>query len=78
MGCGRKRLAPDLSYYPGSCLEELKKDTTSSVKIVGVPTEIRTDHFPNTSQNRYLMSQMASVTFLFQNLYKFIFRMLAR
>jgi hypothetical protein len=58
-GCGRKQSSPDLSYYPGICLEELEKDTTTSVKIVGVPTEIRTDRFPNASQNRYLMSHIA-------------------
>jgi hypothetical protein len=42
----------------GICLEGLRK-TTTNLKIVGVPAEIRTSHLPNTSQKRFSSNQLA-------------------
>jgi hypothetical protein len=39
-GYGRKRSQPNLRYYPGICLEELRKTIKASVRIAGLWTEI--------------------------------------
>jgi hypothetical protein len=36
------------SYYPGTCLERLKKYTKTLVRTASVPTEIRIEQFLNT------------------------------
>jgi 3-polyprenyl-4-hydroxybenzoate decarboxylase len=46
--CGRKQLWPNLRYYPGICLEVLRK----VMKNI-----IQTAHFPNTNQKDYYLSQ---------------------
>jgi hypothetical protein len=35
-------------YYPGTCLERLKKYTKILVRTANVLNEIRIEHFPNT------------------------------
>jgi hypothetical protein len=37
-------------YYPIMFLEELRRITKISVRIFGVPAEIRSDHLPDTNQ----------------------------
>jgi hypothetical protein len=54
-GCERKRSQTNLMYCPKICLEGLKK-TTENLKIIGVPSEILTEHLLNTSLERYLYS----------------------
>jgi hypothetical protein len=39
-------------YYPESYQEELRK-TTTNLMISGVPAEIRAEHLPNISLQRY-------------------------
>jgi hypothetical protein len=39
-GCGREQLWPDLKYYPGICLERLRKAMTTSVRIAGLQAKI--------------------------------------
>jgi hypothetical protein len=42
-----------LKYYQSNCLAWLKKTPKTSVRTVGAPAEIRTQHLPNTSLDRY-------------------------
>jgi hypothetical protein len=35
----RETLWPNLRYYPGTCLEELRKATRMSIKIISVPAD---------------------------------------
>jgi hypothetical protein len=46
-----KRAVVDLPTY--TALEGLRNITESLRKIAGVPAEIRTEHFPNKSLERY-------------------------
>jgi hypothetical protein len=39
-GCGRKRSWYTLRYYPGICLEGLRKPRKASVRIAGLRAEI--------------------------------------
>jgi hypothetical protein len=39
-GCGRKWPWPNLRYYPGICLEGLRKTIKTSGKIAGLGVEI--------------------------------------
>jgi hypothetical protein len=36
-------------YYPGTCLEGLRKPPKAAVRIADVAADIRTDHLRNTS-----------------------------
>jgi hypothetical protein len=47
-GCGL------IDYYPIILLYDLRNNANTSVYIAGVPAEIRTEHLPNTSLERYL------------------------
>jgi hypothetical protein len=47
-----KRSWPKVRYYPGTCLEQLRKTTKISARIVGVPVEIRIGYLPNKSQKK--------------------------
>jgi len=39
-GCERKWSWPNLRYYPGICLEGLRKTTKNSVRIAGLQAKI--------------------------------------
>jgi hypothetical protein len=41
-----------MRYYPGICMQGLRKSAEFSVRIAGVPTELRTEPSSNTS-HRY-------------------------
>jgi hypothetical protein len=41
-----------IGYRPGMCLERQRK-ATYNIGIAGLPTEIRTEHVPNVSLERY-------------------------
>jgi hypothetical protein len=49
------------------CLGRLRKTKKTSVRIAGVPTEIRNDYLPNTSLQRYRYAYLllASYPFLY-------------
>jgi hypothetical protein len=49
-GHGRKRSWPNLWYYLGICLEELRKSTKASARIAGLRAEILNYDLPNTNQ----------------------------
>jgi hypothetical protein len=49
----RKRSWPNFRYYTGIYLEELRKTTKVSVRLVSVPVGILTEQLPNSSQKRY-------------------------
>lgn len=57
-GSGRKQSWPNLRYYPGICLEELRKITRTWVRIVGVTADIVTGHILNISQKNRFLSQL--------------------
>jgi hypothetical protein len=40
-------------YYPAISLAGQKEVTKKPVRVAGIPTEIRTQLLPNTSQERY-------------------------
>lgn len=44
-GIWKEAIVDELSYDPIICVEELRR-RTNTLRIVGVPTEIRTDHLP--------------------------------
>jgi hypothetical protein len=46
-GCGRKRSFPNLRFYPGICLEGLRKTTKASVRIAGLRAEVWAQDLPN-------------------------------
>jgi hypothetical protein len=41
-------------YYPAIPLEGMRKTTKTSVRISGIPPEIRNEHTPNVNPVRYL------------------------
>jgi hypothetical protein len=45
-------------WYSGILLEGLRRPTKTSVRIAGVPAEIRTEHFPNKSLCPYLLTNL--------------------
>lgn len=45
---------PSSRYYPEIFLGKLGKTTKTSINIAGIPTDIRTEHLPNTSTRHYL------------------------
>jgi hypothetical protein len=47
-----ERVVTQARYYPGIYLEELKGKKTS-IRVAGVPAEIRTEQLWNTSLERY-------------------------
>jgi hypothetical protein len=50
-----------LRYYTGICLGDLGKLRKISVRIAGVPTEIRTEHFPSTSLELYPYTRLFGI-----------------
>lgn len=52
---------PDLTYCPGIAVGRMTKATKKLMKMVGIPSEIRTGHLPNTSEKRYRLSHLAVV-----------------
>jgi hypothetical protein len=48
-GCERNQLWPNLRYYPGIHLKELRK-TVSSLRIANLQAEILNQDLPNTKQ----------------------------
>ena len=38
---------------------ERLRDTTKTLSIAGVPSEIRKEYFPNASHNRFFLNQLA-------------------
>jgi hypothetical protein len=57
-GCGRRLYWPYFRFYHGTFLEGFKK-TMQTLRIIGVPAEIRTGNFSKGSQKRYHFSQPA-------------------
>jgi hypothetical protein len=47
--CGRNRSRPNLRYYPGICVEGLRK-VTKGLRIAGLQADIWTWDLPNTKQ----------------------------
>jgi hypothetical protein len=45
-------------YYRSICLEGLKKTAESSIRLAGVPAEIRTKHLQNTNLEHYLRAYL--------------------
>jgi hypothetical protein len=56
-GCGRTRPWLNLRYCPCVYLKRLEKTIKNTVRVAGVPAEIRTTQFSNTIQRRYGLGQ---------------------
>jgi hypothetical protein len=53
-GVGRKWSWPNRETIPSFVCGDQTEARNILVRVVGVPAEIRTGHFPNTSLERYL------------------------
>jgi hypothetical protein len=49
-GCGRKQSWPDLRYYPGICLEGLRKSSKTPVRIADFWAKIWILDLPNMKE----------------------------
>jgi hypothetical protein len=49
----KEEFVTESRYHPGICTEEMKNIWKTSVTIVSVPTETRTEHFSDANLQRY-------------------------
>jgi hypothetical protein len=52
-GICEKPVVATCRYYPGLCLETVRETTKRKTRIAGVPTRVRTEHFPKITLERY-------------------------